>query len=312
MLHVAQPGLSQQLATLEAEIGQKLVHRNPRGMTPTEAGKALYRHAQIILRQVEYAKRDVNVCSDGPSGQVAVGLAPGTAASSLALPLLTRVRESYPGIVLCLNENYGTILSEYVMSGRMDMAVLYGGDRVVHGLTHTPLFREGLFLATSAPVDSADGTVALAELAGMELFLPRPYNTARQVLDEALALEGVVPRVIGEIESVDTLASAVARGLGSAVMPGSVAKRIARGESGVRLLKVVEPDLTIPLSHCVSSYLPLSESARVVQEIVLELVQQMHSAQPEPTTKARQPGPPRSPSGRKPQADASDATPATP
>jgi LysR family nitrogen assimilation transcriptional regulator len=267
VLHIAQPALSQQLATLEGEVGQKLLNRTPKGMTPTEAGKTLYRHAQLILRQVEYARRDVSVCTEGLSGQVAVGLAPGTAASSLAMPLLTQVRARHPGIVLCLNENYGTILSAYVMSGRMDMAVLYGGDRVVHGLTYTPLFREGMYLASSFGMAVAGDSVPLSELAGMELFLPRPYNTARQLLDEALATASIAPRVIGEIESVATLAGAVGKGLGSAVLPGSVAKHIASIDTRIRLWKLTAPDLTIPLSHCVSSYLALSESAKAVQAI---------------------------------------------
>jgi LysR family nitrogen assimilation transcriptional regulator len=49
-LHIAQPALSQQLITLEAEFRQKLLIRTQRGVVPTEAGQALYRHAQGILR----------------------------------------------------------------------------------------------------------------------------------------------------------------------------------------------------------------------------------------------------------------------
>jgi len=281
VLHIAQPALSQQLATLEAEVGQKLVTRNPRGMTATEAGKALYRHAQLILRQVEYARRDVSLRAEGLTGQVAVGLAPDTAASSLALPLLMRVREQYPGIVLCLNENYGTIFSELVMSGRMDMAVSYGGDRTVHGLSYELLFREGMYLASALDVGPDADRIPLSDLAGLELFLPRPYNIARQILDDAFGAGGIVPHVIGEIESITTLSGALARGLGSAVMPGSVAKRIGQGEPGLRFWKVTEPDITIPLSHCVSSYLPLSEPAQAVRAILLELVSIMHTTQPE-------------------------------
>ncbi|MFT3821676.1 MAG: nitrogen assimilation transcriptional regulator NAC [Rubrivivax sp.] len=281
VLHIAQPALSQQLATLEAEVGQKLVIRNPRGMTATEAGKALYRHAQLILRQVEYARRDVSLRAEGLTGQVAVGLAPDTAASSLALPLLMRVREQFPGIVLCLNENYGTIFSELVMSGRMDMAVSYGGDRMVHGLSYELLFREGMYFASSLDLEREGDRIPLSDLAGLELFLPRPYNIARQILDDAFGAEGIVPRVIGEIESIVTLAGALARGLGSAVMPGSVAKRIGQGEPGIRFWKVTDPDITIPLSHCVSSYLPLSEPAQAVRGILLELVSIMHTTQPE-------------------------------
>ena len=54
VLHIAQPALSQQLATLEAEMGQKLVHRNPRCVTATEAGKALYRHASAFIFPSHY------------------------------------------------------------------------------------------------------------------------------------------------------------------------------------------------------------------------------------------------------------------
>ncbi len=52
---VAQPALSQQLATLEKELGVPLVHRGAKGVKPTEAGRTLYRHARNILRQVEIA-----------------------------------------------------------------------------------------------------------------------------------------------------------------------------------------------------------------------------------------------------------------
>src|SRR5439155_17375549 len=127
VLHIAQPALSQQLATLEGEVRQQLLHRTKRGVTPTEAGKVLYRHAQLILRQCDQAQVDMQAASRGLSGSVSLGLAPGTMAATLALPLLRILRARHPGVVPYLNENYGTTLSELIMSGRMDLAVLYGG-----------------------------------------------------------------------------------------------------------------------------------------------------------------------------------------
>ena len=47
VLHIAQPALSQQVATLEGELDQQLLIRTKRGVTPTEAGKVLYTHAVI-------------------------------------------------------------------------------------------------------------------------------------------------------------------------------------------------------------------------------------------------------------------------
>ena len=72
ILHIAQPALSQQLATLEGECRQQLLVRTKRGVTPTEAGTTLYRHAQIILRQVEQAQNDVKKSGQALSGQVSV------------------------------------------------------------------------------------------------------------------------------------------------------------------------------------------------------------------------------------------------
>ena len=59
VLHIAQPALSQQVATLEGELDQQLLIRTKRGVTPTEAGKILYTHARTILRQCEQAQLSV-------------------------------------------------------------------------------------------------------------------------------------------------------------------------------------------------------------------------------------------------------------
>lgn len=58
-LYLAQPALSQQVATLEGELNQQLLVRSKRGVTPTEAGKMLYIHAKSILQQCEQAKTAV-------------------------------------------------------------------------------------------------------------------------------------------------------------------------------------------------------------------------------------------------------------
>ena len=82
VLHIAQPALSQQVATLEGEMDQQLLIRTKRGVTPTEAGKILYTHARTILRQCEQAQLAVNNVGQTLRGQVSIGLAPGTAASA--------------------------------------------------------------------------------------------------------------------------------------------------------------------------------------------------------------------------------------
>jgi LysR family nitrogen assimilation transcriptional regulator len=271
ILHVAQPALSQQLATLEGEVRQQLLLRTKRGVTPTEAGKVLYRHAQLILRQCEQARADMDAAEGGLSGAVSVGLAPGTAAAGLALPLLRAVRTRHPGVVLYLNETYGTTLSELVMNGRMDLAVLYGGRNAVHGLAFRPLLSERLCLVGPAALEPPPETVPLALIADMDLVLPRPYNVVRKMVDDACAGIGIVPRVVAEIESAGTLAAVIAEGLGATILPESMAREVV-ASSPAWLSRLVEPAIEAPLALCRSDHLPLSEPAQAVHDILLQLV----------------------------------------
>lgn len=270
VLHIAQPALSQQLATLEGEFRQQLLVRTKRGVTPTDAGMVLYRHAQIILRQFDQAQSDVRNSGRTLSGQVSVGLAPGTAASALSLPLLKAVRARHPGVLLYLNENFGTTLSELIMNGRMDMAVLYG-SKPVHGLSFSPLLKEELYLVGPADMPTTEAQVDLAQLLDVELLLPRPYNVVRKLVDEAFMGIHRAPHVVAEIESASTLVAALADGLGATILPGSAA-RVIGAACNARLCRIVNPVIEAPLSLCVSDHLPMSEPALAVKEILLELV----------------------------------------
>src|SRR4051812_9585845 len=88
LLRTAQPALSQQLAALEAHFKQKLLIRSNHGIAPTEAGRALYRHAQILLRQLAQTEADVVRASSTVAGRVSIGLATYGATGALPLPLL--------------------------------------------------------------------------------------------------------------------------------------------------------------------------------------------------------------------------------
>jgi len=270
ILHIAQPALSQQLATLEGEVRQQLLLRTKRGVTPTEAGKILYRHAQLILRQCEQAKTDMKAAGRGLSGAVSIGLAPGTAATGLALPLLRTVRARHPGILLYLNETYGTTLSELVMNGRMDLAVLYGGHTAVHGLSFIPLLKEQLFLVGPASMPAPPATVPLHAIGERELYLPRPYNVVRRMVNEAFGGIGMTPNVVAEIESAGTLTALILDGLGTTILPDSMAREVAASCAAWRSL-IVEPVIEAPLALCQSDHLPLSEPAQAIKDILLEL-----------------------------------------
>ncbi|KUN89233.1 nitrogen assimilation transcriptional regulator NAC [Streptomyces griseoruber] len=270
ILHIAQPALSQQLSALEAQFGQQLLIRSKRGVAPTEAGRALYRHAQLILRQVDLAHAAVEVSGRAPAGSVSVGLAPYSMGAALALPLLRSVRERYPDILLHINENFGGVISEAIMTGRMDMAFIYGAGPL-RGVQFEPVRSEDLYLI-GAPTDGGEaGEVALEELAEVPLLLPSRIHTIRQVVDSAFQQAALRPNVVGEVESALTLVNAVDADLGATVLPWSAARAILDVRA-LTVRRIAHPVIRVQLSLVTSDSQPLSEPALAVHDLFLELV----------------------------------------
>jgi LysR family transcriptional regulator, nitrogen assimilation regulatory protein len=276
-LHVAQPALSQQVAALEAHFGQRLLIRSKRGVVPTEAGRTLYRHAQILLRQLSQAMTDVSQSTVSVAGSVSLGLAPYSAGAALALPLLQAVRERHPGIVLHINENFGGVLSELVMTGKMDMALIYQPG-AIRGVRFEPMFEEDLYVLSAEPLGGrSSDTIRLAALDGVPLLLPSRIHTIRRLVDTACERAGFAAHVIAEIESAATLASAVGSGLGATILPWSSASSVLESQrrtSGEPLShgRIVEPSLQARIAICTPDNLALTEAASAIRQLILELV----------------------------------------
>ena len=272
ILHIAQPALSQQVTALEAHFGQQLLIRSKQGVEPTDAGRALYRHAQVILRQVESAQAEVSVIGRELAGGVSVGLAPYSTVSAIALPLLTAVRERYPSILLHINENFGGVLSEAMMTGRMDMALLYDAGPI-KGVDFERLLTEELMVVAPAGtgLPGATGTaISIKELVDLPLLLPGPMHTIRKVVEQAYEYAFEQARVVGEVESVTLMAQAVRNGLGATVLPLSVARRIMNVEN--LELRRIEPTIEVQVSLGTPSNQPLSKPAEAVREVLRTVV----------------------------------------
>ena len=71
-LHIAQPGLSQQIRVLERELGAVLFERSTAGVTLTDAGRALRDEGVPLLREVERVAALVRAAAEGRSGRLRI------------------------------------------------------------------------------------------------------------------------------------------------------------------------------------------------------------------------------------------------
>ncbi|MCC2596849.1 LysR family transcriptional regulator [Pusillimonas sp. MFBS29] len=219
-LYVAQPALSQQLARLEDEVGQPLLIRSHKGVTPTDNGLALYHHAKFILRQIDQALAIARQESNEVKGMVSIGL-PSTTMSALGQPLVTAIRARYPGILLNVVEGMSGHLSQMLRSGQLDMAILFNAA-AAPDLSRTPIIEEELFVMISASsqlVASRRKKITIAEAARLPLILPTSSHGLRQRIANEFETRNLTPHIIAEIDSLSLLMNCVADGMGATIKP---------------------------------------------------------------------------------------------
>lgn len=286
ILNIAQPALSQQLASLETAFKQKLLIRSKMGVTPTAAGLELYRHSQTIIKQLDRAMTEISNGAGPLVGKVSVGLSPYSSGSTLSLALLKEVREKLPGITLHLTESFDDIYSEMVMTGRLDMAVIHGAGPI-KGVHFTPLMKEDFFLVapeSSSFTESLSSPVRLSDLTEVPLLLPPGYNFVRKRINMAFARKQITPNIVAEVEALLTLQDAVAAGVGCTILPWSVASKIiVPGKS--RVYELCSPVIQEDVSLCVPESIPETEAGLAVREILIDLAKNMVTSQNWPGTK---------------------------
>lgn len=273
VLHIAQPALSQQLAALEDHFRKKLLIRGQHGVKMTDAGKILYRHAQIVLRQMDQAQAEVTNAGEVLNGRVSVGLVPFSSAGMIAVDLITRARERFPGILIELTESVSQPYSQMIMNGRLEMALIHGAGPI-KGVKFEQMLREEFFLVARQDMvtDWADDESAtVSSLASLSFLLPPAYNFVRRAIDVAFTRSRTELKVVAEIDAVRTLSSAVQNGLGATIVPRAIADRIVREGDKIAIKKITNPAIGEALSLCTAEHAPLSEPAAAIRDLLVEL-----------------------------------------
>jgi LysR family nitrogen assimilation transcriptional regulator len=219
VLVMSQPALSQQVAALEQETGQRLLTRTGRGAEPTEAGRALLVHARGIFELAERARADMRERQLIPSGRITIGLPP-RVAHAMTADMVQRFRAEFPDAAISVEEGLSIRLREWLVAGRLDMAVLF--DPPASPLLNIEtVARETLVLMASTPLPAR---IRLADVAALPLVLPSKPNSLRQLLEKEARPRGHLLKVVAEVDSIKTVLSLVARGVAATVLPASAAR----------------------------------------------------------------------------------------
>ena len=220
-LGYTQSAISQQIATLERIVGQRVVDRpgGPRPISLTEAGELLLTHAEGITARLRAAQADLSALGAGDAGPLRIGTYQSVGAR--VLPTLLRdFRTDWPKIEISLVESTDDReLLALVESGEVDLSFvvfpLRPGPFESDELMRDPYV---LLMPKDSPLARRDRPPTLREIVELPLIGYRSCRTTEQV-EERLRVTGREPHVVFRSDDNYTVQGMVAEGIGVALVP---------------------------------------------------------------------------------------------
>lgn len=232
-LYVTQSGVSRAVASLESELGVRLLVRSRAGIGTTDAGERLLEHARVILSRVESIRQGATDSSELRVGRLRLGGFPSVCAR--LLPGLVRAFErDYPGVEVSLSEGSGQEVAEWVRKGSVDVGFT---SLPVGGLEGIPIAVDRMFavLPPDHPGASAREPLEIGLLPAEDFILPRGHD--EEIITGVLERAGIVPRVKFTLRDATTILSMVEEGLGWSIVNEM---SLPRKNTGV-CVKPIEP-----------------------------------------------------------------------
>ncbi|BDZ54297.1 hypothetical protein GCM10025870_13700 [Agromyces marinus] len=121
-LHITQPVVTRALREVEDLLGVQLFERMPRGVTPTEYGRAFIERARSVLAELRAADEEVRLLQTGRLGTVTVGTH--LAGSNLLLPrAIAALKAEHPRLTVVVREATPDTLQQLLLAGDLDLTV---------------------------------------------------------------------------------------------------------------------------------------------------------------------------------------------
>lgn len=238
-VHVAQPAISQQIAQLERELGQRLFDRSDRRVRLTPPGEAFLPFARAALDAAAEGRDAVISLQGILAGRLAIGTI--QSPPEFLIGLLGEFQRHHPKVDIALRIGHPEDLAADVAAGALDAAVLgLAGQRLPAVLATRVLATERLVVAVGSehPFARRASTTLLA-LKDEALVTLTHGSGLRAVLDAACAQAGFTPHIRAETDDVTLLTDLVHHGLGVAVLPRSVAERAQQPLTTIALRRPV-------------------------------------------------------------------------
>lgn len=242
-LSYTQSAVSQQIATLEAEVGTTLLERHPRGVRLTAAGEALREHAEGVLARLESAEAELAAIAGLRAGRLRMASFP-TAGARLMPVAIATFRAAHPDVQLTLIEGEPEQIAPRLQAGELDLALLFEFEEPLAGidaLSRSDLLSDPMYLALPArhPL-VAKQDLRLEDLHGQAWVQTSSESPCARYVVRRCHAAGFEPNVAFESDDYQTVQGLVAAGVGVALIP-ELALPFVREDIAIRELAPTPP-----------------------------------------------------------------------
>lgn len=227
-LFITQSAVSQQIRSLESELGVMLFARGRKGAKLTSHGELLFGYVKRAINEFESAENLFARMKSLDEGELRIGSGD-TITRYFLLDKLESFHNTYPGIKI---EIYNRVTNETLSmlnAGKIDVAFVslpidsneYNGIRIIECGT-----LKNIFIAGEKYGHLKGSTLSIEDIASLPLVMLEPKSNTRQATDLYFKTHGIILKPEFELSSYDMLFDFASKNLGIACVTEGFEKEL--------------------------------------------------------------------------------------
>src|SRR6185437_2892180 len=216
-LFLTQPSVTARIQSLERDLGEALFERNGRGVRLTEMGASFLPYARRALKALQDGRDALDGMRNLEIGTLKLGAA--LTVSTYVLPrVLKKYCSAYPGVEVSVHTGRSEQVLQMVLNDDVHCAL----ERTVHHaeIVTVPLYEDDLVLVAAPQHRFArTGAATIDEVGRESLILFDKGSSYTALIQAVFRQNGVVPRTLMELDTIEATKKMVEEGLGIAMLP---------------------------------------------------------------------------------------------
>jgi DNA-binding transcriptional LysR family regulator len=223
-LYLTQPAVSKRVATLEEELGIRLLDRIGRQVTLTGAGRELLPRAEAVLLEIADIRRSIGNLSGRVSGTLVMGTSHHIGLRRLP-PVLRAYSRTFPEVQLDIRFMDSESACRSVGKGELELAIVTLPPQPPENLEIREIWTDPLlFVVGMGHPLASHSPITLETLSHYPAVLASRGTYTREIMERALAPTGLEIQIGMETNYLETLKMLTSIGLGWSLLPATMTR----------------------------------------------------------------------------------------